>query len=69
MVEILLSNLYASSTKLYDELKGSDKLNALHDKVIYQIYPMSYKDTTGNGYGDLKGIIENHPMLQIWAWI
>ncbi|MEA3351822.1 MAG: alpha-amylase family glycosyl hydrolase [Chloroflexota bacterium] len=25
--------------------------------VIYQIYPRSYKDTTGNGVGDLGGII------------
>jgi oligo-1,6-glucosidase len=26
--------------------------------VVYQIYPRSYKDTTGNGVGDLYGIIE-----------
>ncbi len=26
--------------------------------VIYQIYPRSFKDTTGNGVGDLQGIIE-----------
>ena len=26
--------------------------------VIYQIYPRSYKDTNGNGVGDLTGIIE-----------
>jgi len=26
--------------------------------VIYQIYPRSFKDTTGNGVGDLAGIIE-----------
>lgn len=26
--------------------------------VIYQIYPRSYKDTSGNGIGDLKGITE-----------
>ena len=28
------------------------------ESVIYQIYPKSYKDSTGNGVGDLKGIIE-----------
>ena len=26
--------------------------------VIYQIYPRSFQDTTGNGVGDLQGIIE-----------
>jgi len=26
--------------------------------VIYQIYPRSFKDTSGNGVGDLRGIIE-----------
>ena len=28
------------------------------ESVIYQIYPKSYKDTTNNGVGDLRGIIE-----------
>ncbi len=32
-------------------------------KVIYQIYPKSYKDTTGNGIGDFRGIIEKMPYL------
>lgn len=31
--------------------------------VVYQIYPKSYKDTTGNGIGDLQGIIEKIPYL------
>lgn len=33
------------------------------EKVIYQIYPKSFKDTTGNGIGDLNGIIEKLPYL------
>lgn len=33
-------------------------------KVVYQIYPKSYKDTTGNGVGDLRGIIEKFPYLK-----
>ena len=32
-------------------------------KVVYQIYPKSYKDTTGNGIGDFRGIIEKIPYL------
>lgn len=33
-------------------------------KVVYQIYPKSFKDTTGNGLGDLRGIIEKLPYLE-----
>ncbi|TWT14649.1 alpha,alpha-phosphotrehalase [Streptococcus sp. sy010] len=32
-------------------------------QVVYQIYPKSFKDTTGNGVGDLRGIIEKLPYL------
>ncbi|KHD44181.1 alpha,alpha-phosphotrehalase [Streptococcus hongkongensis] len=33
-------------------------------KVVYQIYPKSYKDTDGSGVGDLRGIIEKIPYLK-----
>ncbi|HHA7410953.1 TPA: alpha,alpha-phosphotrehalase [Streptococcus pneumoniae] len=32
-------------------------------KVVYQIYPKSYKDTTENGIRDFRGIIEKIPYL------
>jgi oligo-1,6-glucosidase/glucan 1,6-alpha-glucosidase len=35
-----------------------------HESVIYQIYPRSFKDTTGNGVGDLRGIIEKLDYLE-----
>ena len=35
-----------------------------HDKVAYQIYPKSFKDTTGSGIGDLRGVIEKLDYLK-----
>lgn len=35
-----------------------------HDKVAYQIYPKSFRDTNGDGMGDLQGIISKLDYLQ-----
>ncbi len=33
------------------------------NKVVYQVYPKSFKDSNNDGIGDLQGIIENLPYL------
>lgn len=38
-------------------------MSTFHEKVVYQIYPKSFKDSDGNGIGDLKGILEKVPYL------
>lgn len=34
------------------------------DKVIYQLYPKSFKDSDGDGIGDIQGVIEKIPYLK-----
>ena len=38
-------------------------MSTFHEKVVYQIYPKSFKDSNGDGVGDLRGIIEKIPYL------
>lgn len=35
-----------------------------HDKIVYQIYPKSFKDDNNDGFGDLKGIISKLDYLK-----
>ncbi|MBF0699567.1 alpha,alpha-phosphotrehalase [Streptococcus danieliae] len=38
--------------------------DSLFSKVVYQIYPKSFKDSNGDGFGDLSGILEKLPYLK-----
>ncbi len=51
----LISECYLS---VKEEAVDTPDLHWWQRGVVYQIYPRSFKDTTGNGVGDLQGVIE-----------
>ena len=48
--------------KLPESLKtnGSAENPWWANAVVYQIYPRSFQDTNGDGFGDLRGVIRSH---------
>ena len=39
----------------------------LDSAVFYEIYPQSFRDSNGDGIGDLNGIIEKLDYIRVWA--
>jgi hypothetical protein len=53
---LFLSNAKAEIRKSYPDW--------IENAVFYQIYPQSFKDSNGDGIGDLQGIIEKLPYIK-----
>lgn len=56
--------LCAASAAANPNQIGEQKLDWWENGVFYQIYPRSFKDSDGNGVGDIRGIIEKLDYLQ-----
>ena len=52
----------SSTAAVADADKAVDK-DWWRGAVIYQIYPRSYQDSTGDGIGDLPGIVDRLPYI------
>ena len=39
-------------------------MNEFKERVVYQIYPSSFKDSNNDGWGDLQGIISKLDYLK-----
>ena len=44
-------------------MPASPATRPFRSSVVYQIYPKSFRDSTGNGVGDLRGVIEKVPYI------
>jgi oligo-1,6-glucosidase len=50
-----------TTTQSVSEIKNSTWWK---EGVLYQLYPQSFKDTNGDGFGDFRGVIEELDYLE-----
>jgi oligo-1,6-glucosidase len=62
LAALLLLQLFACKPAQKSEQTSSDEW--WKESVVYQLYPRSFKDSNGDGVGDLKGIISKLDYLQ-----
>ena len=55
---MVVNSIYNYCLIVFYSSVNEKKNNWWKEGVVYQIYPRSFKDTTGNGLGDLQGVIE-----------
>ena len=65
ILPILLIVMLHSCTKIQKQDASKTQNKAWwKEGVLYQIYPQSFKDTNGDGFGDFRGVIEKLDYLE-----
>ena len=73
-LELLMANAYLSNDveKLLCLIILLKRNEDIKMEVIYQIYPLSFLDTNGDGIGDINGVIKNSILKRIrvsYIWL
>lgn len=63
-IYFLLIICFSASLQAVDMLPQNNDPKWWKEAVIYQLYPRSFKDSDGDGVGDLKGVIEKLDYLK-----